>query len=238
MDFKEPINIRNDVRNEMRELFSSFLTKDMTVYDIGCGDKPFKSFLDARIHKYIGVDIEDGFYDASHIDVIGDAYNVPVDAGCADAVISNQVVEHLEEPVKALSESNRILKDKGLLFLAYPFMYPVHAAPRDYHRYTEFRTRNMLEATGFEVVKLKRIGGFWYCLGLYLGIYFSVLNRGFLKRFGIYTVISFIIKFPFLLLHTLEGLLLKAAGKNPDDIRSPWTCNYIFLARKTRSIDS
>lgn len=133
------INLRNDVRRTLLKYFDRYLTNKDDVYDIGCGGKPFAGALDGKVSKYIGVDIEDGFYDSSYIDLVGNAYDVPIDDGSADAVISSQVFEHLEFPEKALGEAARILKERGFLFLAFPFLYPLHAEPHDYSRITEFK---------------------------------------------------------------------------------------------------
>ena len=71
------INLRNDVRDALLQYFDSYLTNEDQVYDIGCGGKPFYA-LNGKVKKYIGVDVEDGFYDLD-IDLVGTAYEVPVD---------------------------------------------------------------------------------------------------------------------------------------------------------------
>ena len=40
-----------------------------------------------------------------------------------------------------------------------PFMYWVHEAPHDYHRYTEYALRAAVEEAGGELVELEAIGG-------------------------------------------------------------------------------
>ena len=112
----QTISLRNDVRNTLVAFFDKYLTKDAQVYDIGCGQKPFSKALNNKVKSYIGVDVEDGFYDSSHIDLIGTAYDIPIDDGCADAAISSQVLEHLEQPEKAIEETARILKENGFFF--------------------------------------------------------------------------------------------------------------------------
>lgn len=176
------INLRNDVRRILLQYFDKYLTKEYKVYDIGCGGKPFASALDGHVKKYTGVDVEGGFYDSSYIDIIGTAYDVPIDDESADAVISSQVLEHLECPEKAIEETARILKNEGLFFLSFPFLYPVHADPHDHSRITEFKIKGMLKTAGFEILEFQRIGGFWYLAGLFLGIYMQPFDRGFLKK--------------------------------------------------------
>lgn len=230
--FLSPVNLRRDVRDSLKEYFSTYLKPDMAIYDIGCGDKPFAPFLKDKVKEHIGVDIEDGFYDSSHIDMVGTAYEVPAPDGSADAVISSQVIEHLEKPVDAILETHRLLKPSGLLFLSFPFMYPIHAAPHDYCRYTEFSMDKMLDDNGFELLEKRTIGGFWYCIAMFSGIYLSSFNRGAIKYIYIVPFISWIAKSILRLLHELEGMGLQLLNKDKDHFRKSWVVNYVLVAKK------
>ena len=228
------INLRNDVRGALLQYFDSYLTNKDQVYDIGCGGKPFSNSLNGKVKKYIGVDVEDGFYDSSHIDLVGTAYEVPVDDGSADAVISSQVLEHLEQPEKAIKETARILKEEGLFFLAFPFLYPLHAEPHDYSRITEFKITRMLETAGFEILEFQRIGGFWYLAGLFFGMYLQPIDRGILKKTKTSTAFLWFIRWFFNVLHNLEGLVLRAFNKKPEMFRKKWISNYVLVAQKIK----
>lgn len=230
--FIHPINMREDIRELLKGCFTKYLSKQMVVYDVGCGEKPFEKFLQDKVAKHIGVDIEDGFYNKSHIDIVGTAYEVPVDSNEADAVISTQVIEHLEKPVEALTEAHRLLKEGGVLFLSFPFLYPVHAAPYDFMRYTDFYIQNTLKDIGFEIVENHHVGGFWYCIALFIEIYLNGFNRGLLKKTKIIIFFRWIIQSILFLLHHLEGASLKFFGKNPQGLRRNWTVNQVLVARK------
>lgn len=226
------INLRNDVRLIFERHFEKYLTSDMQVYDIGCGEKPFASALNGKVKSYIGVDVEDGFYSASSIDLVGTAYDVPIGNGAADAVISSQVIEHLEYPEKAITEAARITKKGGFFFLAFPFLYPLHAEPYDYTRITEFKIKKVLKEAGFEILEFQRVGGFWYLVGLFLGIYLQPIDRGMLKKTKISTFILWFVRCLFKSLHNLEGFILRILNKNPDFLRKRWTNNYILVTQK------
>ncbi|MEP3475797.1 MAG: class I SAM-dependent methyltransferase [Hyphomicrobiales bacterium] len=234
--FFHPISLRRDLRRLMREKFKAYLKTDMVVYDIGCGSKPFQDDLKNKVEKHIGVDIEDGFYNDGNVDIIGTAYEVPVDEGVADAVISSQVIEHLERPIDAIKEANRLLKIDGLFFLSFPFLYPLHAAPYDYMRYTEFYIRNVLEENGFEVVEYDHLGGFWYTLGVFFEIYLNAFNRGILKKLYLLVFVRWIIQSILYTFHVLEKFGLKLLGKDPDNSREHWTVNQVLVVRKTKPI--
>jgi SAM-dependent methyltransferase len=228
-----PIVLRRDVNETLKQSFLKHLRKDMDVYDIGCGEKPFASFLEGKIAKHIGVDIADGFYNRSSIDLIGSAYDVPAPDNSADAVILSQVIEHLETPRVAFKEAQRILKPGGLLFLSFPFLYPVHAEPRDFFRYTDYGCEHILAENGFESLEKSRIGGFWYCAGFFFKVYLQNLDRGLLKKLYIVKILTAVIQWICLFFNKIEEISLKAAGKKPSDFRDTWTINYIMVARKS-----
>lgn len=230
--FFEVIALRNDVRKILSSYFDKYLTREMRVYDVGCGDKPFGPVLKGKVLEHIGVDIQDGFYDSKHIDLIGSAYDVPIDNATADAVISSQVIEHLERPLDALKETSRILKPGGILFISFPFLYPIHAEPHDFTRFTEHGMDSLLAAHGFEVLEKQGIGGFWYLLAVCWNMYAKTFDRGFLKKIGIVRLFLWIFLWILTKIHQLEGFAIKFAKKNPEDLRRKWSTNYVYVAKK------
>jgi len=227
-----PISMRRDLHQRLQTLFDRCLPLGSVVYDIGCGQKPFASYLKNKVKVHIGVDLVDGFYKSNQIDLIGSAYKVPAPDGIADAVILSQVIEHLETPLRAIRECHRLLKSGGLMFLSFPFLYPVHAEPRDFLRYTECYLRQEIAGTGFEVVESEQLGGYWYLTGIYAAMYLQDLERGPLLTRRLVKLVSMLAQFLCLGLHKLEGRLLTAAGKDPDRVRARWTVNHVSVLRK------
>lgn len=232
MSFFEKIAMRTDLHRNFEQLFNEYLPKDAVLYDIGCGQKPFAAFLKGKVRSHIGVDLADGFYKPEQVDLIGTAYEVPADDNCADAVISSQVIEHLEKPMVAMGEAYRILKPGGRVFLSFPFLYPQHAQPRDFMRYTEFYLADELAGDKFDVLAMRRIGGFWYLIGMYINLYLQQFDRGILAKLYIIKIISFIFSLFFRAMHNLEDITLRMADKNPEDFRSRWTVNYVAVLQK------
>lgn len=228
------IGLRFDVRNILVSFFEKYLNSEMIVFDVGCGTKPFSNYLSKKVKRHIGVDIENGFYDCSHIDLFGTAYHVPVEADAADAVISSQVLEHLEHPDKAVEEAARILNDGGLFFITVPFLYPIHAEPYDFSRLTIFKLEHLLDKNGFQIIEKESTGGLWYLFGVYIGIYLGPFDRGFLKKTRLLTLLLWSVKIFFMrFLHGLEGFFIKLFQKDPKVFRKKWTMNYTIVARKT-----
>ena len=53
-----------------------------------------------------------------------------------DCVVVLEVLEHVKNPQKALSEIFRVLKPGGKIILSTPFIFHIHAEPHDYWRFT------------------------------------------------------------------------------------------------------
>lgn len=62
----------------------------------------------------------------------------PIADNSIDAIVCMEVLEHVTNPVKAISEMRRVLKDGGIIIGSTPFIFPIHDAPNDFFRYTKF----------------------------------------------------------------------------------------------------
>jgi len=100
------------------------------------------------------------------IDIIADAHNLPFTAKSFDNIIMASLLEHVQNPPKLLDEAYRILKPNGLIVVSAPFMYPFHADPNDYWRFTDEGLKYLLRS--FKIIKIHKIGGFFSLIGLYL----------------------------------------------------------------------
>jgi SAM-dependent methyltransferase len=68
------------------------------------------------------------------------------------AVLS-EVLEHLHSPQEALDRIHRALERGGTLVLTVPFVFPIHARPNDYYRFTRYGLAHLLR--GFEQVTIR-----------------------------------------------------------------------------------
>ena len=56
-----PIALRRELHESFQRFFDQYMPANAIVYDVGCGQKPFASFLEGKVSKHIGVDLIDGF---------------------------------------------------------------------------------------------------------------------------------------------------------------------------------
>ena len=81
-----------------------------------------------------------------------DMQNLPFDDSIFDIVISDQVIEHLENPKKAVRESYRVLKKGGIAIHTTCFMLPIHPCPKDFWRFSPDCLRWLCEDCGFSKI--------------------------------------------------------------------------------------
>mgnify|MGYP000610225863 CR=1 FL=1 len=62
--------------------------------------------------------------------------NLPYEDNSFDFVISDQIIEHLEDPQKAIQESYRILKEGGIAIITTCFINYIHLCPKDFWRFS------------------------------------------------------------------------------------------------------
>ena len=73
-------------------------------------------------------------------------------------VLFFNVLEHLPEYESAFSEIYRIIKKKGNFIGSVPFIYQIHAAPKDYFRFSKHFFELSLKKYRFKHVKVKSLG--------------------------------------------------------------------------------
>lgn len=144
------------------------------VLDVGSGS--YSRYIDLfNFQEYVKMDIEPG----KNVDVVGRAENIPFGAETFDAVVCTQVLEHLAEPQKAVSEIYRVLKKGGHCLLTAPQINELHSEPQDYFRYTKFGLMAIFSKQGFAILECDQIGGFFTMLA-------QLLIRYLIDRLNLY----------------------------------------------------
>ena len=83
------------------------------------------------------------------VDVVCDLARLPFRADSVDAFASRSVLEHVPEPQAVVGELWRCTRPGGLSLHLVPFLYPFHASPHDYRRWTHAGLARLFE--GFTV---------------------------------------------------------------------------------------
>lgn len=131
--------------------------------DIGCGDMPFRSLIEEHVIQYDSIDIERRVYNVKYIGDIQDMNMI--DNNSYDSALCLEVLEHVPNPFKAISEIHRILKKGGKLVCSAPHLSRLHEEPHDYYRYTKYGLKYLFENSGFDVVSIEPRGGIFCFLG-------------------------------------------------------------------------
>ncbi|MCD4780901.1 MAG: methyltransferase domain-containing protein [Candidatus Omnitrophica bacterium] len=168
------------VNLEQREKWLGHILKHLPsgwrILDAGAGERQYKKFCQ-HLHyvaqdacKYDGQGNEEGWqtdqWETGRIDIKSDIIRIPVDNESFDAVMCIEVFEHIPEPIKALEEFYRILKDDGILILTAPFWSLSHLAP--YHFYSGFNQyffEYALHQQGFDIILLEANGNYFDVIG-------------------------------------------------------------------------
>jgi ubiquinone/menaquinone biosynthesis C-methylase UbiE len=107
-----------------------------TIIDVGTADGLMMENLRRRIGplKLIGIDYSLNLLKAVKLPSIhkvqADALHLPVQSGCADAVVATAIIEHVPDPPAMMRECGRVLRKGGLLVITTPapFMEKVASA--------------------------------------------------------------------------------------------------------------
>jgi SAM-dependent methyltransferase len=76
------------------------------------------------------------FYPFPNVDVIANAEHLPFADQSFDVVCSDQLLEHVADPARVISEMLRVLKLGGWMYVGVPFIFPLHPSPKDYFRWS------------------------------------------------------------------------------------------------------
>jgi len=133
-----------------------------------------------------------------------------------DNIIIFNVLEHIFEIDIPLKNLNFLLKKKGKIYGSTPFIYRIHGAPNDYHRFTKDFLQKKLKQNNFKNINVKEMGVGPFIAG------FSLL-RGCLKFLPI--IYNLLLSLSII----IDCVILFVMKNNP---RIIYPIGYIFSATK------
>ena len=131
-------------------------------------------------------------------------------------VLFFNILEHLPEYKLAFSEIYRIMKKGGFFFGSVPFIYQIHAAPKDYFRFSREFLETNLSKYKFSAVKVKSLG-----YGPFIASY-SLLYP-YLKYLPLLSQICLLLAF---ILDSFIQVFVKT------DLKDIFPLGYFFIAKK------
>lgn len=146
--------------------------------DVGCGSKPYRGLTLPRVSEHLGLELESSCHCLDSVEIIGSAYAIPVDDREFDTVLCTAVVEHLEDPAKAVREMQRVLSHGGHMIMTVPLFWHIHEEPRDFYRYTEYGIKHLMKQAGLEVVEVKPLSGYCVTFGQELVYFLWMFRKG------------------------------------------------------------
>src|ERR1051325_8471088 len=125
---------RKKIKKVIDEHIAVFGGKNIILADMGCGNLPYKSYVEEYIKQYHAIDLPGNPLATTFVDVKTNQTNL--DENSCDIVWSINVLEHVADPDNYLNECYRIMKPGGKLILSTHGQWIFHADPIDYGRWT------------------------------------------------------------------------------------------------------
>jgi SAM-dependent methyltransferase len=109
--------------------------------------------------------------------VYGDGCGMEFADQSFDTVLSIQVLEHVFEPLRMVSEIARVLRSGGHAIFLIPQTSNVHLAPAFYGNFSRYWITEACARAGLEIVELEALGGFWSSCASRFGYFFMQSAR-------------------------------------------------------------
>lgn len=162
------------------------------------------------------------------LDYVGDIGAIPVVDGYFDCILCTEVLEHLPEPERAISEFARILKKGGRLILTAPLGSGIHMAPYHYFGgFSRYWYDYALPKYGFEIRSIQANGGFFKLYGQESQRFLALLSPSSQTARILFFPVKLILAMWFRLLMPFVGYLL-----DPLDGQKDFTAGYFVVASR------
>ena len=208
--------IKARIKKRLEGMFNN--GKDI-VLDLGCGDNPhYYKNIKGNI---VCLDI----IKSDKTNIVADADFLPLKKNSFDKVIMINSLYYFKNPLNVLENLCPILKKNGKLIIIVPFMYPIHDAPDDKYRFTEFGLNTMLQ-DNFKVLSIEPVGGFFTLPSVVLHSIIKGIPLLFPKDIGNFFQALTYILWPLYIAAQLIGIL------DILDRTRRWPVYYIAVAQK------
>jgi SAM-dependent methyltransferase len=144
------------------------------ILDVGCGPKPYYPFFADVASEYVGVDVVEN----PAAELRGAVEALPVEDASFDLVLCTQVLEHADDPAKAVSELRRVTRPGGRVLASTHGVQVYHPSPVDYWRWTHEGLRRLFEQNAsWSSISVEAAAGTASGLAMLLGTYVEIMLR-------------------------------------------------------------
>lgn len=160
--------------------------------------------IGSGVHKphpdIINVDI---FY-YKDVDLVANGEELPLPTGSVDAIVCESLLEHVPQPEKIVAEMYRVLRPGGQMYIVIPFVYPFHACPNDFQRWSRTGLRELLKEGDVELIGT-RAGPFSAITGQLGATFAIVFSFGWEPLYNVLSLVGLVLFFPIKFLDWIFG---------------------------------
>lgn len=172
--------------------------------DVGCGIKPYENLFTPYVEKYIGIEYSpESGYQGNRADIAGSASEIPLGDSSVDTILCTEVLEHVPDPEKVISEFARVLRPGGVVITTAPFFFPIHDS-FDFFRYTDTGLAEIMKRHGIEVEKIEPLSGTGLTIAMMFNLY--IFHLGFMWTKWMYPIGLILRPLLWLLICLVNGL--------------------------------
>lgn len=162
--------------------------------------------IGAGVHKphpdVVNIDI---FY-YKDVDLVANAEELPLPSNSVDAIVCESLLEHVPSPEKIVAEMYRVLKPGGQMYIVIPFVYPFHACPNDFQRWSVTGLRELISEGDVECIGT-RAGPFSALTGQLGTLFAIVFSFGWEPLYNLLSLVGLVLFFPVKFLDWIFGRL-------------------------------
>lgn len=196
--------------------------------DLGCGNQPYRIWYETLVDQVVCFDP----VATAGVHVVGLAESLPFADCVFDFILASEVLEHVDNAENACAEMFRVLRPGGEILVTVPFIYPVHEAPYDHRRFTQFGLIGILERKGFQSLDVMAKGG----LGV-LGAHWAMMTTiagadSLAKKFGRRLLLNEVTWFRRFLIRAQESAIRRGIAVEVGGSSAWASLGYMIRARK------
>jgi SAM-dependent methyltransferase len=166
--------VRHALAHWLRAEAAGLAGRQVRILDVGCGPKPYFPFFEDVASEYVGVDVVEN----PAAELRGAVEALPVEDASFDLVLCTQVLEHADDPAKAVAELRRVTRPGGRVLASTHGVQVYHPSPVDYWRWTHAGLQRLFaENATWSSLEVDAGAGTASGLAMLLGTYVEIALR-------------------------------------------------------------